>query len=426
MKTTLKNLFLMSLLFAAATTVSAQCAQVLEDHMDMLITEASESKVEVTKSISLERDVQKEGAPLQWRCDIYQFSLPKKKRELLDRMKKSFEEESHDNPNCYGVNSMSESSDGDTYGNLRNLMIGEDPNRYVTIGQDYNNFLNINILDAADSAKTHRYAYALEWREVHKGGVDVRYIVTYAKIPSATATITQPSWPYLDLGRSRIIRKSEPKQAENSARAYWLGDGRIGNSRIGNVRIGNGRMGDNIIISRDSVRIVYDGKSLPLDSAQSIIRLTNEKYQLHKNYEDHMKKMNDEKVFWNGHQIAVAWNDTLEHATDPVTDVVSRLHQGQPITSDDLLCNDNILLIFSQLKQQFLAGQNIEFNAISIYTLCKRAREYGFFTSIPGFPNDKSEVEQLKREVILLIDKTTDVSIRNYLQMALAELEKIS
>lgn len=390
MKKIMKSLFLVSLLFAAATTASAQRAQEIEDWMSSLISKAIDSKVEVTKSLGQERDLHKEGTPLKWRCDIYQFTLPKKQRPLLEEMIKAFEANGHDNPNCYGVNSMSESSDGDTYGNLRNLMIGEDPNRYVTIGQDYNNFLNINILDAADSAKTHRYAYALEWREVHKGGVDVRYIVTYAKIPSATTTITQPSWPYIDLGRSRIIRKSEPKQAENSARAYWLGDGRIGNSRIGNVHIGN------------------------------------EKYQLHKDYEDYMKKMNDEKVFWNGHQIAVAWNDTLEHATDPVTDVVSRLHQGQPITSDDLLCNDNILLIFSQLKQQYLAGQNTEFNAISIYTLCKRAREYGFFTSIPGFPNDKSEVEQLKREVILLIDKTTDVSIRNYLQMALAELEKIS
>lgn len=390
MKKIMKSLFLVSLLFAAATTASAQRVQDIEDWMSSLISKAIDSKVEVTKSLGQERDLHKEGTPLKWRCDIYQFTLPKKQRPLLEEMIKAFEANGHDNPNCYGVNSMSESSDGDTYGNLRNLMIGEDPNRYVTIGQDYNNFLNINILDAADSAKTHRYAYALEWREVHKGGVDVRYIVTYAKIPSATTTITQPSWPYIDLGRSRIIRKSEPKQAENSARAYWLGDGRIGNSRIGNVHIGN------------------------------------EKYQLHKDYEDYMKKMNDEKVFWNGHQIAVAWNDTLEHATDPVTDVVSRLHQGQPITSDDLLCNDNILLIFSQLKQQYLAGQNTEFNAISIYTLCKRAREYGFFTSIPGFPNDKSEVEQLKREVILLIDKTTDVSIRNYLQMALAELEKIS
>lgn len=390
MKKIMKSLFLVSLLFAAATTASAQRVQDIEDWMSSLISKAIDSKVEVTKSLGQERDLHKEGTPLKWRCDIYQFTLPKKQRPLLEEMIKAFEANGHDNPNCYGVNSMSESSDGDTYGNLRNLMIGEDPNRYVTIGQDYNNFLNINILDAADSTKTHRYAYALEWREVHKGGVDVRYIVTYAKIPSATATITQPSWPYIDLGRSRIIRKSEPKQAENSARAYWLGDGRIGNSRIGNVHIGN------------------------------------EKYQLHKDYEDYMKKMNDEKVFWNGHQIAVAWNDTLEHATDPVTDVVSRLHQGQPITSDDLLCNDNILLIFSQLKQQYLAGQNTEFNAISIYTLCKRAREYGFFTSIPGFPNDKSEVEQLKREVILLIDKTTDVSIRNYLQMALAELEKIS
>jgi hypothetical protein len=122
----------------------------------------------------------------------------------------------------------------------------------------------------------------------------------------------------------------------------------------------------------------------------------------------------------------VLWNDTLEHDTDPVTDVVIRLHQGQPVTADDLLCNDNILLIFSLLKQQFLAGQNTEFNAISVYTLCKRAREYGFFSSdFPDFPNGKAELEQLKRDIAQMKANAATDTIRNYLQMAIAELDKI-
>ena len=109
-----------------------------------------------------------------------------------------------------------------------------------------------------------------------------------------------------------------------------------------------------------------------------------------------------------------------------MTDVVIRLHQGQPITADDLLCNDNILLIFSLLKQQFLAGQNTEFNAISVYTLCKRAREYGFFSSdFPDVPNGKTELEQLKRDIAQMKANATTDTIRNYLQMAIAELDKI-
>ncbi len=384
-------------LFLATTAASAQCAQVLEDHMEMLITEARESKVEITKSLGLERDVQKEGAPMQWRCDVFQFSLPKKKRELMDRMIKTFEEESRDNPNCYGVNSMSESTNGDANGHSRNLMIGEDPNRFVTIGRDYNNFLNINILDATDTTKAHRYAYALEWRDGGKGKTDVRYIVTYAKIPSATTTITQPSWPYIDLGRSRIP-KNGPIRAESKARAYWL------------------------------------GKDYPVESIDSLVReMRKQSDVVRKQVDDALKKSKKEgqrqkesieffhQKYPKVNVSAVAWNDTLHHEYDPVTDVVARLHQGQPVSSADLLCNDNILLVFSQLKQQYLAGQNTEFNAISIYTLCKRAREYGFFTD----SNAKAELEQLKRDIVQMKTKSRDDTLSNYLQMAYAELEKI-
>lgn len=63
---------------------------------------------------------------------------------------------------------------------------------YVEIGKDYNNYINVNILDAKDTTKTHRYAYALEWREqsgtTEKGYVDVRYIITYGKIPLGPTT----------------------------------------------------------------------------------------------------------------------------------------------------------------------------------------------------------------------------------------------
>ena len=100
---------------------------------------------------------------------------------------------------------------------------------------------------------------------------------------------------------------------------------------------------------------------------------------------------------------------------------IQRLQLGRNVTADDLLCNENILLIFSQLKQQFLAGQNTEFNAISIYSLCKRAREYGFFTN----PLSKAELEQLKRDIIQMQNKSAGDTLQYYLQMALEQLEKI-
>jgi len=183
----MKNLILASLMLATLNA-SAQkvVAQDIESWMSSLISQAIDNKVEVSKSLGQERDITKEGTPLKWRCDIMTFTLPKKQRSMLDEMIKAFEANGTYNPNCYGVNTL-------TTGNpqnegKRNLMIGEDPSRYVTIGEQYGNYININILDASDTTKTHRYAYALEWKEDHKGNVFARYIVTYAKIPSAQKT----------------------------------------------------------------------------------------------------------------------------------------------------------------------------------------------------------------------------------------------
>ena len=183
----MKNLILASLMLVSLNT-SAQkvVAQDIESWMSSLISQTIDNKVEVSKSLGQERDITKEGTPLKWRCDIMTFTLPKKQRSMLDEMIKAFEANGTYNPNCYGVNTL-------TTGNpqnegKRNLMIGEDVNRYVTIGEQYGNYININILDAADTTKTHRYAYALEWKEDHKGNVFARYIVTYAKIPSAQTT----------------------------------------------------------------------------------------------------------------------------------------------------------------------------------------------------------------------------------------------
>lgn len=183
----MKNLILASLMLVTLNA-SAQkvVAQDIESWMSSLISQAIDNKVEVSKSLGQERDITKEGTPLKWRCDIMTFTLPKKQRSMLDEMIKAFEANGTYNPNCYGVNSLSTGNPQNE--GKRNLMIGDDPSRYVTIGEQYGNYINVNILDASDTTKTHRYAYALEWKEDHKGNVFARYIVTYAKIPSAQKT----------------------------------------------------------------------------------------------------------------------------------------------------------------------------------------------------------------------------------------------
>lgn len=382
MKVILRSITVASLLLASAAS-SAQSVESIEDEMGKIIDVAIDHQVEVTKSLGQERDVRKDSKPLVWRCDIYSFTLPKKYRMHLDEMIAAFESQSRENPNCYGINSMSEASDGNRYGGKRNLMIGEDPNRYVTIGEDFSNYLNVNILDAADTTKTHRYAYALEWRSSGKGKTDVRYIVTYAKIPSTSSLIKQ-DWPYLKFEKSRMVKRNgEPVLIQGNARVHW------------------------------------DGKDYSVQSLDSLLR---EAEQLVKDGERRMKEAGRQlKKKYQKDKSLVLWNDTLEHETDPVTDVVQRLQQGERVDANDLLCNDLILLVFSQLKQQYLAGENAEFNAISLYTLCKHAREYGFFTD----KNASQELEQLKKEILTMQKRTTSETNRQYLMMALGELEKI-
>ena len=372
MKTIIKCLF-----FLLATSASAQ-NWTLEELPSML---QKEYGLTLKKSINIERDILKEGRPLKSRADIYTFVLTAKQREkILPGLQEAFEEAGKQDPNCYGINTMNDLTGKES---LRNLMIGDNPEQYIVIGKDYNNYVNVNFLDAEDSTKTHRYAYALEWRDGNKGATDVRYIVTYAKIPSATTTLADPNWPFLNLGQSKV-RKGSPILFKGDARVQW------------------------------------DGKDYPVLSLDSLIRDAQQKAK------DTKKLIEGLRHKYQSGNALVLWNDTLEHDTDPVTDVVIRLHQGQPITADDLLCNDNILLIFSLLKQQFLAGQNTEFNAISVYTLCKRAREYGFFSSdFPDVPNGKTELEQLKRDIAQMKANAATDTIRNYLQMAIAELDKI-
>lgn len=385
MKTIMKSLLTAGLLLAA-TAASAQRVQKLEDWMGSLISKAIDNKVEVTKSLGQERDILQEGTPLKWRCDIYTFMLPKKQRPLFDEMIKAFEANGREDPNCYGVNSM-------TTGNpqregKRNLMVGEDMNRYVTIGEQYGNYINVNILDAADTTKTHRYAYALEWKEDHKGKVFARYIVTYARIPSAASTIIRQDWPYLELGPSRIP-KGGPVQAPNKARVFFL------------------------------------GKEYSVQQLDSVIDEARQREA--ETYKKVKEAIQREAEASKQMRSFVVWADSLHHDTDPVTAVVLNLQQGKNITADDLLCNDNILLIFAQLKKQYLAGQNTEFNAISIYNLCKQAHEFGFFTG----KYSEEELKQLKQEISNLIDKTpktdegTNVDQRIYLGLALSHLEKI-
>ena len=314
MKTILKSLILASLLLVPLSA-SAQkvIVQDLESWMSSLISRAIENNVEVDKNLGQERDIQKEGNPLKWRCDILTFKLPKKQRPLLEDMIMAFEENGHNNPNCYGINSKrtgTNQAEG-----VRNLMIGDDRNNYVTIGENYGNYLNVNILDVTDTTKTHRYAYALEWKEDRKGNAFVRYIVTYAKIPSSPTSGLgvikyngSVKYPF------NISEKKLDAQKRYEEFIKKHADALKDLQRLGNVR-----MQDKLSVSGDSAFVAVS-------------------------------------------EIDDKWLSM--HSVDAV---------------NQRLAENNTLLMFSDLKKYYLNHKDAELTAISIYTLCKRANEDGLF-----------------------------------------------
>ncbi|MBO7099207.1 MAG: hypothetical protein J6W21_05010 [Bacteroidaceae bacterium] len=376
---------LLLLILLAPFTASAQkvIAQDLESWMSSLITQAIDNKVVVDKNLGQERDIQREGNPLKWRCDILTFTLSKKQRSMLEDMIRAFEENGHHNPNCYGINSK-RTGTSQTEGK-RNLMIGDDPNNYVTIGENYGNYLNVNILDATDTTKTHRYAYALEWKEDRKGNAFVRYIVTYAKIPSAftsyNATVKYPS--VLDWK----LPKEKLQQAENKAKAWYL--------------------------KKDK-----KGKITPININEQFMEANNEAMA---SYLDFLKSNRADSVLVK-RQFSLSNGDTVFVVTRELIneDGVWQPKDAQDAVND-MLCNDNVLLMFSNLKQYYNNHQNAELTAISIYTLCRHANAGGFFTD----PRSVEELEQMMRDVDKLIENAKTETDRKYFKMALYQLDQI-
>ena len=368
---------LLLLILLAPFTASAQkvIAQDLESWMSSLITQAIDNKVVVDKNLGQERDIQKEGNPLKWRCDILTFTLSKKQRSMLEDMIRAFEENGHHNPNCYGINSK-RTGTNQTEGK-RNLMIGDDPNNYVTIGENYGNYLNVNILDATDTTKTHRYAFALEWKEDRKGNAIVRYIVTYAKIPSAftsyKATVKYPS--VLDWK----LPKEKLQKAENKARAWYLNKDKLA-KRIGK-----------------DIQEIYKQANAEIENVLNRQRLDSIRveYERSFNIPDTTFEVKGSDGVWKPKDAAEAVNDMLD--------------------------DEIVLLMFSNLKQYYGNHQNAEFTAISIYSLCKYSNELNFFID----PYSKEELEQLMREVDTMVEQAKTDTDRKYFKMALDQLNQI-
>ena len=139
--------------------------------------------VTVKRSHNMERDFTMPGNPIKAKSETYTFSLPYKKRDLLQAILQAFNEDAN-NPLCY--NMATHTGGRGVPIKLHDLLIGNSEQNFIRLGEnELANWTLICMLDPQDTTRTHRYAYALEYDDSRNKNRDItgRLIVTYARIP---------------------------------------------------------------------------------------------------------------------------------------------------------------------------------------------------------------------------------------------------
>ena len=163
--------------------------------------------------------------------------------------------------------------------------------------------------------------------------------------------------------------------------------------------------------------IKYNGSVNPF-------KFSEENLDAMKRYEEFIKKRADaEKELQRLGDVRI--QDKVTISGDSAFSVVREVN-GKPwkamggALANPLLGNENILLLFSMLKQNYKTQKNSEFTAISIYSLCKQAVEEGYFRD-----DSLEELKQMIIEVAELTEEAKTVTDRKYFQMAREQLDKI-
>lgn len=147
-------------------------------------------KVIVTKTISEERDFTKANRPLIAKADVYSFTLKKKDRKLIEKVLAAFEK---DRSYEYVYTVLTHNGGRGVPTNTRELLVGKDVGKdrknSVYIGMnDVESWQLLCLIDPADSSRSHRYAYAIEWNDDAKqvqltGKIRGKLAITYSVIP---------------------------------------------------------------------------------------------------------------------------------------------------------------------------------------------------------------------------------------------------
>lgn len=185
----MKHKMLTLALFGSLVSTAAVAQENLEHAFEKFI---NSKHVTVTKSFSEERDIKQEKRPLVAKADVYTFTLKAKQKKLIDEVLAAFDKD-RNNENVYLA--LNHTGGRGVPTNGRQLLVGNDTKNAVYIGMDeMENWQLLCLLDPADATRSHRYAYAIEWKnppELTYGGmIRGKLIVTYSRIPEDVAKYT--------------------------------------------------------------------------------------------------------------------------------------------------------------------------------------------------------------------------------------------
>lgn len=135
-----------------------------------LLTTSQPAKVESTHKLNKEP----ESGIKVGQLDVYEFTIPVSHHNLVEDIQQAFDQ---DKEKAYSM--VSASTANKRLYNYTSLAVGGDDTGYPLGDIKDSRYIYALFLDPADQSKTHRYAYAMEWREGAKEIVG-KLIVTYA------------------------------------------------------------------------------------------------------------------------------------------------------------------------------------------------------------------------------------------------------
>ena len=215
----MKQRFIITTLLVCLLSTIAVAQENVKKAFDKFVTS---KHVQVSKSFAEERDFTKENRPLIAKADVYNFTINKKHRKLIDEVLLAFEKD-RNNPDVYTV--LTHTGGQNIPTNARDLIVGEDRKNAVQIGMDeWQSWQLLCLLDPSDATHSHRYAYAIEWNDNPKtiylsGKIKGKIVITYGKIPqeainayqgtanSYQATVTYPNQKSDEMNSEEIVKE---------------------------------------------------------------------------------------------------------------------------------------------------------------------------------------------------------------------------